>query len=171
MNKGFVTFLFLVVVFWALVILAASCFANEVAIGDSIAAGTGKALGVETHAKVGAGSCAIIALVPGGHYDGAVISAGINDGGGCVGAVRAKVDADVIVWILPAPINPGYAAVRAVARRYGDRTVRYRCAGPCTRSNFHPASYQVVAKWVRIKWTGGRLPVAIFANPPVRNGR
>jgi hypothetical protein len=126
--------------------------ASDVAVGDSIALGTGHALGVSTYGRVGAGSCEIVRRVPRGAYAHAVISAGINDGGGCVAAVRARVRAGVVVWILPAPINPGRAAVLAAVRP-GDGTVSYACAGPCTKSNFHPASYAVVAAAVRAAWS------------------
>lgn len=145
--------------------------ARDISVGDSIAKGTGEALGAETHAVVGAGSCTIVGFFPPGHFDHAVVSAGINDGGKCVAQVRAKVDADVVVWILPANINKGYAAVRAVARAFGDRTVRYTCRGGCTKTNFHPDSYAKVARWVRVKWNDGRLPPATFATAPVRTGR
>lgn len=150
-----------------------NCHARDISVGDSIAKGTGEALGVETHAVVGAGSCTIVGFWPGGHFDHAVVSAGINDAGKCVEQVRKRIDADVVVWILPANINAGYKAVRYVARAYGDRTVRYSCSGSrgCTKTNFHPASYAAVAKWVRIKWNDGRLAPATSAIAPVRNGR
>jgi hypothetical protein len=125
--------------------------ARDVALGDSIAAGTGHALGVYTVARVGAGSCEIARRVPAEVFDNAVISAGINDGGRCVAAVRAKVRARRIVMILPAPINAGRAAVLRAIRR-GDAMVGYACRGRCTKVNFHPGSYSAVAAAVRRAW-------------------
>ena len=127
--------------------------AGDMVVGDSIGIGTGHALGVSTYGRTGAGSCEIVRRVPQATYDHAVISAGINDGGACVGAVRAAVHAQSVVWILPAPINSGRAAVLA-AVLLGDKTVSYACAGGCTKSNFHPASYAVVASAVRAAWSG-----------------
>ena len=145
-------------VFGALLLLLAiltSCtylaHASDMAVGDSIGIGTGHALGVSTYGRVGAGSCEIVRRVPRATYRFAVISAGINDGGACVAAVRARVLAQRVVWILPAPINPGRAAVLA-AMRPEDGSVSYDCAGGCTKSNFHPASYAVVAAAVRAAW-------------------
>jgi hypothetical protein len=126
--------------------------ASDLALGDSIALGTGHALGVPTVARVGAGSCEIADWLPRrGSYRRVVISAGINDQGLCVQALRAGLRAKEVIWILPAPINAGRGMVQAVMQP-GDKAVSYRCAGPCTRSNFHPASYPAVARAIRRVW-------------------
>lgn len=126
--------------------------AADIVIGDSIALGTGHAMGLPTVARSGAGSCEIADWTPRrGRYGHAVISAGINDQGLCVLALRAALRAKRVIWILPAPINAGRSMVLAVMRK-GDRSVSYRCAGPCTKANFHPASYAVVAASVRRVW-------------------
>ena len=134
-----------------LYMFAPKAWAHDAAVGDSIALGTGHALHISTYARVNAGSCEIVRRVPRARYTHLVISAGINDNGACVAAVRARAKARIVIWILPAPINAGRAAVLA-AMRPGDRSVSYACAGGCTKSNFHPASYAVVAKAIRNIW-------------------
>lgn len=129
----------------------------DAAIGDSIAAGTGSALGVSTYAKVGSSSCYISAHLPQGEFDHVVISAGINDAPGpCVDRILSTVRARTIVVILPAPINSARRHVASVAAQHGAFTVSYVCRGGCSRSNFHPGSYAVVAASVRRLWDGGR---------------
>lgn len=155
-DWSFSILLMIVMIFGMLAIFAwmswfSPAHARDLAVGDSIALGTGHALHVPTRAKVGAGSCAIADRMPRGAYDRVVISAGINDQGLCVQAVRAAVHARRVTWILPAPINGGRAMVLAVMR-LGDRSVSYACAGGCSRSNFHPASYAVLARAVRASW-------------------
>lgn len=128
-------------------------FSADLALGDSIALGTGHALRMPTQAVTGAGSCAIADWRHRGSYGHVVISAGINDSGLCVLAVRASVRAMRVIWILPAPINGGREMVLQ-SMRIGDRFVSYTCPGKhgCTRSNFHPASYAAVARAVRRQW-------------------
>jgi hypothetical protein len=125
-------------------------------IGDSIGLGTGHALGVPTRAKSSQGSCWIRDRYTPVSADRVVISAGINDGGLCVGALRARVRARRVTWVIPADINPGAAAVWAQVRLYGDGFVTYTCAGGCSKSNFHPASYAAVARAVRRDWNTHR---------------
>jgi hypothetical protein len=126
--------------------------ANDLALGDSIALGTGHALGLPTVARKGAGSCRIArwgALR--GSYGHVILSAGINDGGGCVASLRGRLQAKEVIWVLPAPINSGRVAVLR-AMHPGDRAVTYACRGGCTRTNFHPGSYRDVAAAVRRVW-------------------
>lgn len=124
---------------------------STLVLGDSIALGVGHALHAPTIARVGASSCWVLRHVPRRRYDRVVLSAGINDGGGCVAALRASVDAREVIWVLPAPINAGRAAVER-AMRPGDRAVTYACYGGCTKTNFHPGSYAKVAAAVRRVW-------------------
>lgn len=124
----------------------------DIALGDSIALGTGHALHLPTVARVGAGSCEIAGWVPRrGGFAHVVLSAGINDSGRCVAGLRNALRAKRVIWILPAPINGGRAAVSR-AMHPGDGAVNYTCKGGCTRSNFHPASYAKVASAVRRVW-------------------
>lgn len=147
--------------------------AENLAVGDSIAVGTGQALHVLTVAKINAGSCTwILPNAPSGSFEHVVISAGINDPpGSCIEAIRAKYAGVKVVWILPAPISSARAHVAAVARANGDMTVSYRCRGRCTKTNFHPASYPSVAAAVQRAW--GRQfgyyspPIAPPASAPV----
>ena len=113
-----------------------------IVIGDSIAVGTGAVLHMETHARVGAGSCAIMSMVPGGQYDVAVISAGVNDSPGpCLENIRARLHARRIIWILPAPVNSARSHVAAVAAEHGDGTVSYTPGA----DHLHPRSYSELA--------------------------
>lgn len=124
---------------------------GNVAIGDSLAVGAGAALHVETHARVGASSCAIRAMVPAGQFDHAVISAGMNDPPGrCASAVRDAIRAETVTWILP--VNGARGNIVAIARAHGDATVSYQPS----KSNWpHPASYAGIARSVRASWYGG----------------
>jgi hypothetical protein len=119
--------------------------------GDSIAEGTGHALGVPTFAHSGSGSCWIAEHSPElFKVNVDVISAGINDPPGeCLELIRRRVHARIVIWILPAPINSARAHVLEVARAHGDLTVSYRCDGACTPFNFHPASYEALADDIR----------------------
>lgn len=119
--------------------------------GDSIAVGTCAYLHIPTTAHKNLGSCAIADFVSTRPFDHVVISAGINDQGLCVLPLRSKVHAQRVIWIIPAPINSGRAMVLQ-SMRIGDRFVTYACAGGCTKRNFHPASYAVVAAAVRRQW-------------------
>lgn len=131
---------------------SASAAPNSIAFGDSIAFGTGHALGLPTVAVVGASSCTILSWVPKrGMYNHVVLSAGINDSGACVLKIRAAIPAQQVIWILPAPINGAREKVQA-AIRPGDRVVSYECKGGCTKTNFHPRSYPEVAASVRSMW-------------------
>lgn len=139
----------LLLIIWLLLCILCKmpAYSAELALGDSIAVGTGQALGVETRAKVGASSCAIVAFVPAGHYDRAVISAGVNDPPGrCVFAVRGRLDAARVVWIRP--IRGSGPAVDLAASAFGDRVIYYRPG----RDGLHPASYAAVARDVRAAW-------------------
>lgn len=136
-----------------LFVIARPAHARDLAVGDSIALGTGQALGVHTVARKNMGSCWIAGVAPGGSYDHVVISAGINDAPGrCVEEIVAKYAGMGEVVILPAAINSARAHVAGVAARYGARTVSYSCDGGCTKSNFHPGSYRSVASAVRRAW-------------------
>lgn len=127
--------------------------AQDAAIGDSIAVGTGHALRVSTYAKTSMGSCWILAHMPRTQFDRVVISAGINDAPGpCVGKILATVKARIKVVILPAPINSARASVFRLAQQAGAFPISYSCKGGCTKHNFHPGSYGAVATSVRAIW-------------------
>lgn len=148
-----VSFVILIAIALGLIIGTTCAYASDLAVGDSIALGAGQALHVKTAAVQNDGSCAIVGFAPGGSFDHVVISAGINDApGSCDEAIRKKYIGAKVVWILPAAINSSRAHVVALAKQYGDKTVSYRCAGGCSTSNFHPASYFAVAAAVRSAW-------------------
>jgi hypothetical protein len=124
--------------------------AENAAIGDSIALGTGHALHWSTYARQGMGSCWIYAHMPRRHFDSVVVSAGINDPpGACVAQLFNLLDASRVVVIQPAPINSAAAHVYLLSVSHGFMKVGYACRGPCTKNNFHPASYGAVAASVR----------------------
>jgi hypothetical protein len=133
-----------------------ACHAQDIdaAIGDSIALGTGHALGVPTYAWTNAGSCAILAKTPALRYRNVVVSAGINDPPGeCVGLIlMALHHARRVVVILPAWINSARANVLRIATHLHMYTISYQCRGPCTIQNFHPASYVDLAADVQAIW-------------------
>ncbi len=128
----------------ALIFVCGSANASTLAWGDSLAVGTGAAMHVQTIARVGASSCAILRSAPAGHFDRVVISAGTNDPPGrCVAAARKAIRADRVVWILP--VNGARAHVLDIARAHGDRVVSY---APSRRNWPHPASYGPLARAV-----------------------
>jgi hypothetical protein len=133
-----------------MMLVSTQAVAGDLALGDSIALGTGRALGVHTVARVGASSCWIAAKAPAGRFDRVVVSAGINDPPGpCVGAIRKALEGRVgqVVFIVPARTSAA-TNVLAVAAEHGDSVVRY-VAG---RDRTHPQSYVAVARAVRAAW-------------------
>ena len=135
----------------------ATAFGKEVAVGDSLAVGFGQASGMPTRAIVGISSCRIVDMVPAGHYDFMLISAGTNDPPGrCVEAVRARADAYVVEWVVP--VNGARGHVLAVAAAHGDQTLFYTPAP----GNVHPRGYFDVHRGVRLHrellTPDGRLP-------------
>jgi hypothetical protein len=122
--------------------------AQTIVVGDSIAFGTGHAMGVRTYARVGAGSCEI-ARYKFPAADTIVVSAGINDAPGqCVRKLYARFGHARVVVILPKGINSARAHVAAVAAAYGYTTISYRTVG----RSFHPRSYPELAAaiWGRL---------------------
>lgn len=151
MIKFLMVLLLLVTTMYSIIVGRAH--AQDAAIGDSIALGTGRALGVPTYAEVGASSCWVLRHAPRRAYRHIVVSAGINDApGSCVRALFASIVAARVVVILPAPINSARANVARWAASHGYATISYVCRGGCSKSNFHPASYAVVAAGVRRLW-------------------
>ena len=137
---------------------AATAWGNEVAVGDSLAVGFGQASGMPTRAIVGISSCRIVGMVPPGHYDFMLLSAGTNDPPGhCVEQVRARADASVVEWVVP--VNGARSTVLRVAAAHGDRTLFYT---PGARFWPHPARYFDVHGGVRphreLLTPDGRLP-------------
>lgn len=126
----------------------------DAAIGDSIALGTGRAMGVAIYAWADAGSCTILQRVPALRFRNIVVSAGINDPPGeCVELLLVSLlHAERVVVILPAWVNSARANVLLVATRLHLPVVTYQCAGPCTIRNFHPASYADLAADVQAIW-------------------
>ena len=136
--------------YWALIALGLGCApaaASNLALGDSLAIGVGGALGVPTIAGVSWSSCRIAQVTPRGHYDRVVISAGVNDvPGRCVAAIRAKINAGLVVWIRP--INGAGPTIDRVAAAHGDVVITYALG----RDHIHPRSYGEVAAAVRRAW-------------------
>jgi hypothetical protein len=114
---------------------------GDLALGDSIAVGTGSALGVRIVAKESVSSCWIAARGPRGHFAHAVVSAGVNAPGSCLDRILDRLDADHVTLILPAPVNSARAHVADVARRRGLATVSCVPGG----DGLHPRRYPEVA--------------------------
>ena len=113
------------------------------AVGDSLALGFGEASDFETHAVVGEPSCpnkkwqGILNMVPAKHFRFMLISAGTNDvPGRCIEAIRAKVDADTIMWVIP--VNGARQHVLSVAKAHHDLELHYT---PDKRHWPHPKAY------------------------------
>ena len=129
-------------------VTGAAC-ADTLALGDSIALGTGQALNAETIAVKGMGSCAIDRMVPAKHFDRAVISAGVNDAPGmCVDSILSRVSADEVIVILPPGINSARAHIIQVAKSHHFKTVSYVPG----KDGLHPRSYAEVASQVNASW-------------------
>jgi hypothetical protein len=127
--------------------------AQDAAIGDSIALGTGNALHVPTYAWIGASSCEILSKMPSGPFGHVVISAGINSPSSpCLAEIIEKVQAKQITMIVPANINLSHQQVIDLANLHRFHMVEYSCKGGCSKSNFHPGSYSVVARDVQTTW-------------------
>ena len=150
-----IAFISLIVLWFIVLLWPLRSHAQDAAVGDSIALGTGQALGVPTYARSSMSSCWVLRHSPSGPFDRVVFSAGINDAPGpSVKALFDRVRARVVVVILPAGINSARAHVASEAAAHGFRPVSYTCAGGCTKRNFHPASYAVLAAAVRRAWSG-----------------
>lgn len=117
----------------------------DLALGDSIALGTGQAMRITTVARIGASSCWIAKHVPSVQFSTVVISAGVNDGNSkhCIREIREQLKAERVVWIRPVM----YAGdeVDAVAKEYGDTVVTYTVG----KDRVHPKDYNEIARAVR----------------------
>ena len=130
----------------AATILVTPVCARDLVLGDSLAQGLGQALGVATIAKIGISSCSIARMVPSGHFDRVVISAGTNDPPGrCIESVRHQLDASHVTWVVP--VNGARSHVLRVAAQMGDSTLFYAPAG----RGVHPSNYQAMAR--RYLWS------------------
>lgn len=123
---------------------------SAAAIGDSLTVGVASVLHVPAFAKVGMSSCWILRHAPASHFDRVVLSAGTNDPPGrCAEAIRDKISASDVVWVVP--VNGARSHVLAVAGAHGDKTCAYV---PSRRKKVwpHPDSYGPLARCVRQKW-------------------
>lgn len=118
-----------------------------VAVGDSIAVGTGAALGCETYAKVGAPSSSISGVYTSSGM--CIISAGSNDPTNPrlranLIRIRGGIKCPRVLWILP--MHSGAArVVRQVAAKFGDGVVGFTPG----RDRVHPKSYKALANKIR----------------------
>jgi hypothetical protein len=119
-----------------------------VAIGDSIAVGTGQALGCEIRAHVGWPSSKIVKLANGVRAETCIISAGSNDPTNPkllinLRTIRGKIGCVRVIWVLPVNTK-AKNAVRAAVRS-GDCTVNFTPG----KDKVHPKSYQTLAKNIK----------------------
>ena len=121
------------------------------ALGDSIALGTGRAMGCSTVARVGASSTAIVRMahdLPRARVT--VLSAGSNDPASPM--LRANLEtmraraSGVVVWIVPRDARAA-SVVLSAARAHGDRHVDLSTLA--SGDGVHPRSYATVARRVR----------------------
>ena len=116
-----------------------------VAIGDSIAVGTGPELSCEIRAAVGLTSSRIIPLAGGRFHAYCIVSAGSNDPTSPkltdnLTSIRNQSKCKVYVWIEPAN-KAASKVVKDLARQFGDKTVTFTPG----QDGVHPASYKAVA--------------------------
>lgn len=116
-----------------------------VAVGDSIAVGTGQALGCEIRAHVGWPSSKIVNLANGVKSELCVISAGSNDPKNPkllinLKTIRGKLDCVKVVWIQP--VNKTASSAVRNAARAGDKIVSFTPS----KDNVHPKNYNTLAK-------------------------
>ena len=110
---------------------------RTLALGDSLALGFGQASHLPTRAIVGISSCRILGMTPREHFSFVLLSAGTNDPpGGCIEAIRHRLSADRVQWVVP--VNGARSHVLAVAGAHGDATLFYT---PGARAWPHPAFY------------------------------
>lgn len=128
-----------------------------VAIGDSIAVGLAGVTRCAKVAEVGRTAKRQAAIVQQLQTGMAIISLGSNDPDSPtlqadLEKVRAKVDAPFVVWVVP--YHPrAAAAVRAVARAFGDGLIELRSYP--SRDRVHPQSYAEIAAAIP-NWRQGR---------------
>lgn len=117
-------------------------------LGDSLGEGVRALLTCVALTHVGDSSRTILARTPTAHYDNVVISAGTNDPPGAyVAAIRSKLHATRVVWILP--VNAARPRVSSIAASYGDTV----CAYVASRTGWpHPVSYGPLAACIRKAW-------------------
>lgn len=122
-------------------------------VGDSIALGLAEAMHptVNYSAKVGIPSAEVLQRTPvSSFYDVMIVSAGSNDPMNPrlvynLRAIRHKVQARQVIWILPVSAM-ARSAVANVAAENGDPTVSFK-PGP---DNVHPKSYGSLAASIKI---------------------
>jgi|ERR1700722_6533134 len=151
MKKPTTSFVLILIaaVFWLLIFVItplSKAHASEI-VGDSLTVGVSQILHAnKVVAKVGMSSCWIAARTPREHHNWAVISAGTNDPPGrCVASVRARINADRVVWIVP--VNGARGNVIRVATAHGDKLAYYT---PGKRSWPHPSSYGFLAREIKV---------------------
>jgi hypothetical protein len=118
-------------------------------LGDSIAVGVGQNLPqCEVIAKVGLSSSQVLASVKAVSKDLVVVSVGSNDPRNPellrnVRALRAKLDAKYVIWLLPYDRSAA-GAIEQVAGSYRDYILDLR--NYSTNDGVHPKNYKDVAK-------------------------
>lgn len=130
-------------------------------IGDSIAVGLAQArpeCSASARSGISSGTYSLELLRP-ARARTVVISLGVNDDPAAdtvanLRVVRGAVDGGEVIWLLPGIRERARAAIRTVAREFGDRTLDTR--SEAGRDHLHPtgAGYEVIAGWTR----GGRRP-------------
>jgi hypothetical protein len=118
-----------------------------IAIGDSIAVGTGRAMGCEIRAHVGWPSGKIVNLANGVKQEICIISAGSNDPKNPklllnLKTIRGKIDCVKVIWILPVN-SKAASSVRSAAKN--DCVVRFTPS----KDNVHPKSYKKVVSTIK----------------------
>ena len=119
-----------------------------VAVGDSIAVGTGQAMHCVVRAHVGWSSNKIITLSNGVKAELCIISAGSNDPKNPklivnLKRIRNNVDCDKVVWIKP--VNSTAAKAVFTAKNPSDSVISFTPS----KDNVHPKNYRTLANAIK----------------------
>jgi hypothetical protein len=119
-----------------------------IAVGDSIAVGTGQAMHCTVRAHVGWSSSKIVTLSNGVKAELCIISAGSNDPKNPklivnLKKIRNNLDCNKVVWIKP--INPTAANAVLAAKKGNDSVVSFTPS----KDKVHPKSYSTLANSIK----------------------
>ena len=119
-----------------------------IAVGDSIAVGTGQAMHCTVRAHVGWSSSKIVTLSNGVKAELCIISAGSNDPKNPklivnLKKIRNNLDCNKVVWIKP--INSTAANAVSAAKKGNDSVVSFTPS----KDKVHPKSYSTLANSIK----------------------
>lgn len=143
-------------------LLGAVSFAHAadcLVLGDSLAVGVGQGLPrCDVVAKVGRTTAQIIDAAPEASYPVAILSAGSNDGSRAslpqLRALRDRVKANQVIWVVPASQFPAADMVRNLAVEYHDAVIHVDSLLGPDKVHPTPNGYKQVADQLRTRLFG-----------------